>query len=137
MGLPAARELSRRIKENSSMDSRNVYLKQNVVIEPLFNQWYAWSYLIPPATASMHIANSHIKVMQSFVSAPQFHVSALKDPTMIGGPFIGCGPERVNEVRALLDRTISECGHLLKLASSIKELEESLSNEAKGVSLEP
>ncbi|NET07738.1 MAG: NAD-dependent epimerase/dehydratase family protein [Symploca sp. SIO2B6] len=30
-----------------------VYLKPNVIIEPLFNQWYAWSYLISPATAAV------------------------------------------------------------------------------------
>src|ERR1043166_7200796 len=30
-----------------------VYLKENVQIEPLYNQWYAWSYLISPATAPL------------------------------------------------------------------------------------
>ncbi|MEO0768444.1 MAG: hypothetical protein AAFY72_03270, partial [Cyanobacteria bacterium J06649_4] len=28
------------------------YLRPDVIAEPLINQWYAWSYLIPPATAS-------------------------------------------------------------------------------------
>jgi hypothetical protein len=30
------------------MASPKLYLKQNVLVEPLFNQWYAWSYLISP-----------------------------------------------------------------------------------------
>ena len=36
-----------------STDAGQVYLKRNVMIEPLFNQWYAWSYLIAPATAAL------------------------------------------------------------------------------------
>ena len=28
------------------------YLKPNAIAEPLINQWYAWSYLIPPAPAA-------------------------------------------------------------------------------------
>ena len=68
------------------MRERRVYLKQNVVAEPLINQWYAWPNLISPATAAMFIANSHLKIMQSFASAPQVHVAALKNPAMRGVP---------------------------------------------------
>src|SRR5215216_2152733 len=70
------------------MKSERVYLKQNVMVEPLFNQWYAWTHLISPATAAIYMANSHLKIMQSFISAPKIHASALKNPAMIGGPFI-------------------------------------------------
>jgi hypothetical protein len=28
-------------------------------MEPLFNQWYAWTYLIPPASSPMYVAFSH------------------------------------------------------------------------------
>ena len=42
------------------MTNDMVYLRQDVVAEPLFNQWYAWSYLISPMTAAMYIANSHL-----------------------------------------------------------------------------
>ena len=41
------------------------YLKQNVQIDPLFNHWYAYPQLISPATAAMHIANSHLKIESS------------------------------------------------------------------------
>ena len=70
------------------MTTRNLYLKPNVLVEPLFNQWYAWSNLIAPATSSMYVANQHLKIMQSFVTSPQLHVSALKNPANLGGPFI-------------------------------------------------
>ena len=68
------------------MNNDKVYLKQNVLMQPLFNQWYAWSNLVSPVTAPMYIANLHLKVMQSFVSTPQVHMSAVKNPAMLGGP---------------------------------------------------
>jgi hypothetical protein len=60
------------------MNDKQVYLKPNVLAEPLFNQWYAWTYMVAPATAAMLTANLHLKIMQSFVSAPQVHIASLK-----------------------------------------------------------
>ena len=114
-----------------------LYLSQNVMVEPLINQWYAWPYLVPPVTCSMYIANLHVKTMQSFLAAPQAHIAALKNPAMAGGPFIHYDESRVGEVKSLLDRTMKEQAHMLKLAAAIKELDEILSNEAVGYSLEP
>ncbi|MEO0934013.1 MAG: hypothetical protein AAFY21_09715, partial [Cyanobacteria bacterium J06641_2] len=37
------------------MNKDKVFLKPNAIAEPLINQWYAWSYLVPPATAAMYI----------------------------------------------------------------------------------
>ncbi|HXQ72680.1 MAG TPA: MBL fold metallo-hydrolase [Pyrinomonadaceae bacterium] len=119
------------------MTSPEYFLRQNVIMEPLFNQWYAWSHLISPATAAMNIANSHLKLMKSYVSAPQIHANALKNPAMLGGPFIDYQGGRVGEIKGLLDRTTKEQAHLLEFAASIKTLNELLLNEAKGYSLEP
>src|SRR5262245_40315498 len=119
------------------MSMEKLYLSQNVLVEPLINQWYAWPYLVPPATCSMYIANLHVKTMQSYLAAPQAHIAALKNPAMAGGPFIHYDEGRVDEVKSLLDRTIKEQAHMLKLAAAIKELDEILSNEAVGYSLEP
>src|SRR5207248_3309978 len=96
------------------------YFKQNVLVEPLFNQWYAWSNLIPPASSAMYIANSHIKIMESFVAAPQAHISALKNPAMLGGPFINYDAGKVGEIRQLLDRTKKEQAHMLELERPLK-----------------
>ena len=113
-----------------------LYLKQNVVIEPLINQWYAWSHLLSPATAAMFIANHHLKVMQSFVNSPQVHVNALKNPAMMGGPFIGYEAGRSGDVRTLMEKTAREQSHMLELAAAIKGLHEMLTGEADGCSLE-
>ena len=118
------------------MRSKDVFFKQNVMIEPLFNQWYAWSHLISPATAAMNVANSHIRIMQSFVSAPQTHVSAVKNPAMFGGPFIDHDSGRVSEIRVLLDKTLREQKHMLEFAAAYKALDTQLSREADGYSLE-
>ncbi|AFZ28248.1 putative Zn-dependent hydrolase of beta-lactamase fold protein (plasmid) [Cylindrospermum stagnale PCC 7417] len=119
------------------MKNQQLYLKHNVVVEPLINQWYAWPYLISPATAAMFIAHSHLKIMQSFVSTPQVHISALKNPAMLGGPFINYDTSRVDEIKALMDKMIKEQAHMLELAEAIKTLDKMLTNEATGYSLEP
>src|SRR2546423_5876032 len=120
-----------------SVMSKELYLSENVLAEPLMNQWYAWSHLIPPATASMFMANQHLKIMQSFIAAPQVHISALKNPSMKGGPFINYGADRVDDIKSLLDKTRSEQGHMLELAEAIKKLDDMLMKEASGYSLEP
>ena len=119
------------------MSNTKYYLKQNVQVEPLFNQWYAWSHLIAPATAAMNIVNSHLKIMKSYVAAPQVHANAVKNPAMLGGPFIDYEGGRVNEIRELIDRTIKENQHMIAFAESVKAADELLRSEAKGYSLEP
>ena len=113
------------------------YLKPNAIAEPLFNQWYAWSYLISPATAARYITQSHLKIMQSFVDAPQVHRLTLQDPAMMGGPFINYGVDRVGEIEALLEKTKEKQAHLIELSSAIAQLDSLLMEEAQGYSLEP
>jgi L-ascorbate metabolism protein UlaG (beta-lactamase superfamily) len=105
-------------------------------VEPLFNQWYAWTNLIAPATSAMYIANLHIKIMQSFVASPQMHIAALKNPAMLGGPFISYGADKVGDIKSLMERTLKEQAHMLKLAEDIKTLDKILTDEAGGFSLE-
>ena len=119
------------------MIGKKKYFRSDVLVEPLFNQWHAWSYLISPATAPMYIANSHCKIMQSFISAPQLHINAIKDPLMRGGPFIHYDHTKVGEIRKLLEITIKENAKMLEFAEAVKILDNQLTNEATGCSLEP
>lgn len=119
------------------MENAGVYLKHDTVAEPLFNQWHAWSYLIPPAPAAMFIANSHLKMMRSFVSAPEVHVAALKNPAMLGGSFINHPASKAPEIKELLNRTIDDCASMVELADAIKSLDTMVQTQATGVSLEP
>jgi L-ascorbate metabolism protein UlaG (beta-lactamase superfamily) len=118
------------------MSDEKLYFRHNVVIEPLFNQWYAWWYLISPMTASLYVANQHVKIMRSFVAQPQIHAAAMKNPALLGGPYINYEVNRVGEIDALLQRTIKERAHLLELAEAIKALDAMLESHPAGMSLE-
>jgi L-ascorbate metabolism protein UlaG (beta-lactamase superfamily) len=119
------------------MSTEKVYLRGDVVAEPLFNQWYAWSSLISPASSAMFVANSHLKIMQSFVNAPEIHASALRNPAMKGGPFIAYDASRTKDVKALMEKTIKEQAHILEFAAALQSLSDKLAHEADGSSLEP
>jgi L-ascorbate metabolism protein UlaG (beta-lactamase superfamily) len=119
------------------MEEQKLYLKQNLQVEPLINHWYAWPHLIAPHTAAMNVANSHLKIMQSYVQAPRIHADAVKNPAMRGGPFIDLNGTRVDEIRALIDETLNRQRTLIKFAEGIKTLDNLLANEAKGFSIEP
>lgn len=118
------------------MMEQPVYLRPNTLVEPLFNRWHAWVYLISPVTAAMYTANAHLKIMQSFVAAPQVHVSALKNPAMVSGPFINYDASRVGDIKALIEKTKRERGDLLELAQAVQSLEQLLAKETEGYSLE-
>jgi L-ascorbate metabolism protein UlaG (beta-lactamase superfamily) len=117
--------------------SNQVYLKQNVQVEPLIDYWYAWPHLIPPATAARNITERHLKIMDSYISAPLIHANAVKNPKMAGGPFIDYGGKMVEEIRALRDRIKRERSDLIELSGAIGSLDTMLRRSAKGYSLQP
>jgi L-ascorbate metabolism protein UlaG (beta-lactamase superfamily) len=113
------------------------YLRQNVQVEPLIDHWYAWPHLIPPATAARNITERHLKIMESYINTPQVHANAVKNPKMLGGPFIDHGGKRVNEIRDLRDRIKKDRAHLLELSTALSVLDGMLRECAKGQSLQP
>ena len=119
------------------MNSQELYLRPNVVIEPLVDRWYAWSHLISPATAAMNITHRHLKIMESFVNAVQVHVAAVANPKMLGGPFIDHGSDRVPEITGLIAKTKNDRAQMIAFAQAIQQLEDLLSTRADGHSLEP
>jgi L-ascorbate metabolism protein UlaG (beta-lactamase superfamily) len=113
-----------------------VYLRPNVQIEPLVDQWYAWSHLIPPATAAKNMTGRHLQIMESYLSAPQVHAAAVQNPKMLGGPFIDYGGGRLDDIRALRDRTKRTRASLLQLSQAIDELDRLLHAQASGFSMQ-
>lgn len=120
-----------------SQNGTPLYLKQNVQVEPLVDRWYAWSHLIPPATAVRNITERHLKIMASYIAGPQVHANAVKNPQMLGGPFIDCDARRADEIKDLYNRTKSSRAALLELSAAISALDAMLQESAKGYSLEP
>jgi len=117
--------------------SEALYLRPDVQVEPLWDSWYAWTHLISPPTAARQLTHRHLKIMDSYIVGPQFHANAMKDPKMIGGPFIDLGGKRVDEIAALRDRTKKERAPLLALSAALAELDLMLQEQAKGGSLLP
>lgn len=113
-----------------------MYLKPNVVIEPLFQQWYAWSHLISPATAAMNITGRHLPIMDSYLSAPKLHAQAVANPKMLGGPFMDIHESRTGDIANLRQKTIADQQKLIELSADIKKLDQLLLTEAKGFGLE-
>jgi L-ascorbate metabolism protein UlaG (beta-lactamase superfamily) len=116
--------------------NETVYLRPNVVVEPLFMKWYAWMHLISPVTAAMNIVERHVNIMRSYLQAPQVHAAAVKNPDMLGGPFMDYKTVRTAEIKALMQETLQE-SKLITLAAAIKKADELLQREARGYSLEP
>lgn len=118
------------------MLNSELYLKPNVIFEPLVDRWYAWAHLIPPATAARNLSGRHLKIMDSFISAPEAHASAVKDPKLLGGPFMDVPVERVSEVKKLREETVAARADLLELSAALDDLTNMLRAKATGYSLE-
>lgn len=119
------------------MEETLVYLKPNVVIEPLVDKWYAWAHLISPATAAMNITGRHLKIMKSYIQAPQIHAAAVRNPKMLGGPFMDIPVDRMGEVKELYQQTLEDRREMVEFSDAIKQLDQLLKQHGKGYSLEP
>jgi L-ascorbate metabolism protein UlaG (beta-lactamase superfamily) len=118
------------------MTEKKFYLKPNLVIEPLVDYWYAWSHLISPATAAMNILGRHLPLMESYLSDPDIHAQAVRNPKMRGGPFMDFGGGRLDEVNDLRRDTLQREGSLIQFATAIKELDKLLLSDAKGFGMQ-
>jgi L-ascorbate metabolism protein UlaG (beta-lactamase superfamily) len=114
-----------------------LYLRPDVQTEPLVDQWYAWSHLIPPATMARNITHRHFRIMESYLDAPHVHAEAVKSPRMLGGPFVDYEGKCVEEIRALRDRTKQSRAALLELSAALERLDEMLRTKPDGHSLHP
>jgi L-ascorbate metabolism protein UlaG (beta-lactamase superfamily) len=113
------------------------YLRRDVVIEPLWNDWHAWTYLIPPLTAAVVTEHHHLRLLESFLADPERHARAAADPRSLGAQVVALSPGRVDEVRDLVQRTKRELAEALEAARAWRVLDRVLSTEPNGTSLEP
>src|SRR5690606_4879832 len=113
-----------------------MYLKPNFVAEPLVENWYAWSQLISPTTCGMYLINKNLPIMKSYMLSPKAHAAAVKNPHMLGGPFINYEGKFVEEITELYERTKNNNQDFFELSEAILKTEQLLKNEAKGGSLE-
>jgi L-ascorbate metabolism protein UlaG (beta-lactamase superfamily) len=110
-------------------------LRPDVALEPLIDNWFAWSHLVPPPTAAMNIVARHLKLMESFVAMPKAHAAASLNPALRGGQFVDLPPTRVDSVRDLLEQTRLKRSKLIVLHDAICTCVRMLRDNAKGYSL--
>jgi L-ascorbate metabolism protein UlaG (beta-lactamase superfamily) len=118
------------------MKDDEYYLLPNVVIEPLINNWYAWTHLLFPPTAALNLSKRHLRIMDSYIRAPHIHREAVKNEKMKGGPFMDFGTERVADVIQLRERIIAQNKPLIEMAAAIESLNALLAEEATGYSMD-
>jgi L-ascorbate metabolism protein UlaG (beta-lactamase superfamily) len=118
------------------MKNEVYFLKPNVMMEPLVDGWYAWAHLIPPATTARNLTERHLRIMDSYIDSPETHESAVKNPALLGGPFMDFDSNRVAEVKKLRERTLIQRSHLIDLSRAIEQLDALLREKAAGYSLE-
>jgi len=107
-------------------------LRPDVVVEPMVARWYAWTHLISPATAALHVVHRHIKTMESYIAMPAVHAAAVRDPALLGGPFIDLDGGRVDDVRALLAWTLDRQRPARQLAADLATAWKLLARDADG-----
>lgn len=62
------------------MYSAPLYLRPNIQVEPLIDQWYAWPHLLPPATAARNLTERHLDILNSYITSPEVHAKAAQNP---------------------------------------------------------
>lgn len=118
-------------------NEQTFYFKPNIIVGPLVERWYAWTHLISPATGAMNMLNRHVKIMNSYIQSPMLHQAAVKNPKMLGGPFMDYDTDRSEDIKALRDGTLEKYAKVIAFAKALEELDSILKEKASGTSLEP
>jgi Diiron non-heme beta-hydroxylase N-terminal domain/Beta-lactamase superfamily domain len=111
------------------------YLKPSVAFEPLVSRWYAWPFLVAPATFAMVVRNRLIPLLESFIDDPDFHRASARDPKLRGGLFVDFHGD-VAIAEELLASMRKTATHQLEFAEALVLASDLLARET-GASLEP
>jgi L-ascorbate metabolism protein UlaG (beta-lactamase superfamily) len=112
-------------------------LRPSVVIEPLIDDWYAWSYLVSPITSALLFENSHLPIMRSFCEAPEIHFKASTSRRLRGGPYLGLDPSLAPLVEDRISKAERKFARTREVARDIGAVWRMLCERADGSSLEP
>lgn len=121
----------------SSIEKEPMYLRPDVLVEPLVDSWYAWPHLVSPATAARNTTHRHLRIMESYLDAPEVHAAAVRNPALLGGPFMDFPTPQVEAIATLRQKTVARRARQIAFSRAIDELDELLRREADGNSLEP
>ncbi|MFE1173274.1 MBL fold metallo-hydrolase [Streptomyces sp. NPDC058773] len=113
-----------------------VALRSDVAVEPLIDNWYAWSHLLSPGTLARNMARRHLPIMTSYLESPAVHQRSSRTPALAGGPFMDLGEDRSADIEALIETTRRRAARLLEFDTAVDALQELLAKAGPGVPLE-
>lgn len=113
-----------------------LYLRPDVVVEPLVDRWYAWPHLVAPATAALNAKHRHLRILESYLAAPDIHEAAARDPALRGGPFVDLPTRDLDGIARLRDDTRRRRADQLAFADAIHDALRLVAT-ADGHALEP
>jgi L-ascorbate metabolism protein UlaG (beta-lactamase superfamily) len=119
------------------MTQDRLYLRPNVRIEGLVNQFVAWTHAYTPVTGALNLASLYMPILDSYVQRPEVHEAAVANPKMKGGFFVDVDRSQHDEVRDLRDRIRRDEAATLAFAEAIKDAEALLKAQATGYDLSP
>lgn len=119
------------------MSVEPVFLRPDVIIEPLVDRFYAWLHTVSPVQAAMNLAFVQIPLLESYLRSPQVHINASKNPALRGGMFVNIEASRSDEVRELLTSVKRDRTRMLALAAAVVDAEEIVRQSATGFDLAP
>ncbi|WP_261570880.1 MBL fold metallo-hydrolase [Frankia gtarii] len=118
------------------MDSP-MFLRSNVIVEPLVDRFYAWLHTLAPVQAAMNLANLQIPLLESYLEAPPIHLAASRNPALRGGYFVNIEADRAGEVRDLTEKIKRERVRMVRFAEAVSQAQDLLREEADGYDLTP
>jgi L-ascorbate metabolism protein UlaG (beta-lactamase superfamily) len=119
------------------MKGESVFLRPDVIIEPLVDRFYAWMHIVSPVQAAMNLAFLQVPLLESYVQSPAVHIAACSNPDLRGGYFVNVGADRADEVRALVETIKATRKDMLELADAIKAGFDLVHQSATGYDLTP
>ena len=112
-------------------------LGDSFVAEPLVDRWVAWSHVVAPVAASLHLKQYQTGLLQSYLKNPRAHEQACRDPRLRSGRFVQIPEGRAHEVEKFLADTERRRAASLRFADGLIGFHNLLVEEARGLSLEP
>jgi L-ascorbate metabolism protein UlaG (beta-lactamase superfamily) len=119
------------------MNDESIFLRPDVIIEPLVDRFYAWLHTVSPVQAAMNLAYVQVPLLESYLRSPQVHINASKNPGLRGGLFVNIQASRSEEVRDLLSAIKRDRTVMLDFAAAVAEAEETVRQSATGFDLTP
>ena len=112
-----------------------IFLRPDVIIEPLVDRFYASLLTVAPVQAAMNLAFMQVPLLESYLQSPQVHIKASRDPRYRGGFFVNIDESRSGEVRDLLAAVKQDRVEMLRFSNAISQAVGTVRQEATGFTL--